>query len=405
MSSDQENPSGNEESETIEVDGSSISDFLKKSDILAALQQETLANLPAPVKKRINALKNLQLEVTNLEAKFYEEVHLLECKYHKLYQPIHEKRYKIVTGNYEPTEEEGEWKLENELADELSKELKDKANVEDESEKKNEKDASNPDSTTVVGIPAFWLTAFKNVQMISEMIQPCDEPILQHLIDVRTVLLEKEPMGFVLEFHFSPNEHFTNSVLTKEYEMKCCPDPCDPFCFEGPEIVKCKGCKIEWKKGKNVTVKQVKKKQKHKNRSSVTRTVTKQVPNESFFNFFNPPEVPEDSESESYDETQALLTSDFEIGHYIRERVVPNAVLYFTGEAMEDYDDDEEEEEEEEEDESEEEDSEEETADRSATENIKKKGGRHSTRNTGRGGGGENILAKSGADPAECKQQ
>lgn len=48
-------------------------------------------NLPAPVKKRINALKNLQLDVTNLEAKFYEEVHLLECKYHKLYHPIHEK--------------------------------------------------------------------------------------------------------------------------------------------------------------------------------------------------------------------------------------------------------------------------------------------------------------------------
>lgn len=46
----------------------------------------------------------------------------------------------------------------------------------------------------VVGIPAFWLTAFKNVQMISEMIQPCDEPILQHLIDVRTELLEKDPM-------------------------------------------------------------------------------------------------------------------------------------------------------------------------------------------------------------------
>lgn len=403
MPSDQDNASGNEE-ETLEIDGSNISDFLKKSDILAALQQQTMANLPAPVKKRINALKNLQLEVTNLEAKFYEEVHLLECKYHKLYHPIHEKRYKIVTGSYEPTEEEGEWKLESEMAEELSKELKQKANVEELSEDKTEKEAT--DSTPVSGIPDFWLTAFKNVQMISEMIQPCDEPILQHLIDVRTVLLEKDPMGFVLEFHFTPNEYFSNSVLTKEYEMKCIPDPCDPFCFEGPEIVKCKGCKIDWKKGKNVTVKLVKKKQKHKNRNAVTRTVVKQVQNESFFNFFNPPEVPEDSESESYDETQALLTSDFEIGHYIRERVVPNAVLYFTGEAMEDYDDDEEEEEEEEEDEedeSEDENSEDEPADKSAGENNKKKGGRP-TRNAARSGG-ENILAKSGADPAECKQQ
>lgn len=41
--------------------------------------------------------------------------------------------------------------------------------------------------------------------------------------------------------------------------------------------------------------------------------------------------MPEDSEAEVDDETQALLTSDFEIGHYIRERIVPRAVLYYTG--------------------------------------------------------------------------
>lgn len=44
----------------------------------------------------------------------------------------------------------------------------------------------------------------------------------------------------MLEFHFKSNEFFSNSVLNKEYEMKCIPDPCDPFSFEGPEIVKCK---------------------------------------------------------------------------------------------------------------------------------------------------------------------
>lgn len=46
-------------------------------------------------------------------------------------------------------------------------------------------------------------------------------------------------------------------------------------------------CTIDWKKGKNVTVKTIKKKQKHKGRGTV-RTITKQVPNESFFNFFSP---------------------------------------------------------------------------------------------------------------------
>lgn len=48
-------------------------------------------------------------------------------------------------------------------------------------------------------------------------------------------------------------------------------------------------CTIEWTKGKNVTLKTIKKKQKHKGRGTV-RTVTKTVPNDSFFNFFTPPE-------------------------------------------------------------------------------------------------------------------
>jgi nucleosome assembly protein 1-like 1 len=30
------------------------------------------------------------------------------------------------------------------------------------------------------------------------------------------------------------------------------------------------------------------------------------------------------------------LSADFEIGHFIRERIIPRAVLYFTGEAIED---------------------------------------------------------------------
>jgi hypothetical protein len=92
----------------------------------------------------------------------------------------------------------------------------------------------------------------------------------------------------MLEFFFEQNDYFTNKVLTKNYEMKCEPDEDDPFSFEGPEIIKCKGCKIDWKQNKNLTVRVVKKKQKHKGHGG-TRTVTKTVPTDSFFNFFDPP--------------------------------------------------------------------------------------------------------------------
>ena len=172
-------------------------------------------------------------------------------------------------------------------------------------------------------------------------------------------------MGFTLHFHFGPNDYFTNTVLTKNYELKCEPED---LSFEGPEIIKCTGCQIDWKPNKNITVKQIKKKQKHKAKGNI-RTITKQVKADSFFNFFDPPAVPDDPNAEVDEDTQvkhiltlmfkqsiiflsqALLTVDFEIGHYIRERIVPRAVLFFTGEALDEESDYDEEEEEDEDDE------------------------------------------------------
>lgn len=40
------------------------------------------------------------------------------------------------------------------------------------------------------------------------------------------------------------------------------------------------------------------------------------------------------------DDAEAILAADFEIGHFLRERIIPRSVLYFTGEAIEDDDDD-----------------------------------------------------------------
>ncbi|XP_077478213.1 uncharacterized protein LOC144090536 isoform X2 [Stigmatopora argus] len=183
------------------------------------------------------------------------------------------------------------------------------------------------------GIPDFWLTIFRNADMLTDMIQEHDEPILKHLKDVQVKFSEAgKPMSFTLEFYFEPNCYFNNAVLTKVYKMKFEPDTSEPFSFEGPEIVDCVGCMIDWHKGKDVTVKTIKKKQKHKGRGTV-RTVTKQVPNPSFFNFFNPVKASPDGDEPDDD---SELTFDFEIGHFFRERIIPRAVLYFTGEAMED---------------------------------------------------------------------
>lgn len=65
-------------------------------------------------------------------------------------------------------------------------------------------------------------------------------------------------------------------------------------------------CKIEWNKGKNVTVKTIKKVQKHK-KGGQRRTVAKQIKNDSFFNFFDPPKLPDVDQPEG--------TSNEELDH------------------------------------------------------------------------------------------
>jgi hypothetical protein len=95
--------------------------------------------------KKINALKNVQLQMLDVESKFYDELHELECKYAKLYEPFYEKRKKIVTGDYEPTETEGKWAL-----DELEDEEDQKTPVENGEPKK---DAGNKSYFFIL----FWI--------------------------------------------------------------------------------------------------------------------------------------------------------------------------------------------------------------------------------------------------------
>lgn len=54
-----------------------------------------------------------------------------------------------------------------------------------------------------------------------------------------------------------------------------------------------------------MTVKLIKKKQKHKQKGA-TRFVTKEVKNDSFFNFFDPPVVPEGGEDELVSSCECL---------------------------------------------------------------------------------------------------
>ena len=68
-----------------------------------------MANLSPSILRRIKALKNIQKSTAHIEADFYKEVQALEAKYLKLYQPLYDQRESIVSGRYEPTDDECHW--------------------------------------------------------------------------------------------------------------------------------------------------------------------------------------------------------------------------------------------------------------------------------------------------------
>jgi nucleosome assembly protein 1-like 1 len=70
--------------------------------------------------------------------------------------------------------------------------------------------------------------------------------------------------------------------------------------------------------------------------------VKKTVPTESFFNFFDPPKAPVEDDDAAASDIDERLELDYQLGEDIKEKLIPRAVDWFTGEALqfEELDDD-----------------------------------------------------------------
>ncbi|KAK9678311.1 hypothetical protein RND81_11G202900 [Saponaria officinalis] len=342
--------------------------------IKARQNSDFLDNLPPNVMKRVEVLKQIQTEHDELEAKFLEERRALEDKYQKLYQPLYTKRYDIVNGVSE--------------VDGVSDEPADQGEDKPAEEK---------------GVPNFWLTAMKTNEVLADSIQEQDEEALKYLKDIKWYRIDvpkdddkkgEATEGFKLEFFFDTNPFFKNSVLTKTYLM---------IDEDEPILEKAIGTEIEWFPGKCLTEKILKKKPKKgsKNAKPITKTETV----DSFFNFFTPPEVPDDDEEideDVADELQSQMELDYDIGSTIRNKIIPHAVSWFTGEAAEDGelgdlddDDDEEDDDEDDEEEADEDEDEDEDDEDEEKTSSRKKGSRKA----------QGEAPQSGENPPECKQQ
>ncbi|KAH6779097.1 nucleosome assembly protein 1 [Perilla frutescens var. hirtella] len=338
-------------------------DGFNVADLGAALNADGRADLVNALKNKLqdlagkhsDVLENLSpnTEHDELEAKFFEERAALEAKYQKLYQPLYTKRYDIVTGVVE---------------------VDGAATQQEDGEDK--------------GVPDFWLTAMKNNEVLAEEISERDEAALKFLKDIKWFRIDN-PKGFKLEFYFDTNPFFKNSVLTKTYHM---------IDEDEPILEKAIGTEIEWLPGKCLTQKVLKKKPKKGSKNAKPITKTEQC--ESFFNFFSPPQA---------EELQNLMEQDYDIGSTIRDKIIPHAVSWFTGEAAQDeygdVDDDEDElddEDDDDEDEDEEEDEEEDDDEEDEEESKTRKKPSATRKKSGRAPAGD---GPQGERPPECKQQ
>ncbi|KAK4375382.1 hypothetical protein RND71_006059 [Anisodus tanguticus] len=244
---------------------------LERSDILETLSPQ--------VRKRVDALRELQGQHDELQAKFLEEKAALEAKYEKLYEPLYTKRYEIVNGVVE-----------------------------------------------LEGVNVAPVDQGDNKGTADED----DEEALEFLKEIKWCRVN-DPKGFKLEFFFDTNPFFKNSVLTKTYHM---------IGDDEHTLEKAIGTDIEWYPGKCLTRKILKKRQKKGLKNAKPEIRIEEC--ESFFNFFKPPQVPEDDgydiDNDTVEKLQYQMEQDYEIGSTIRDKIIPHAVSWFIGELAENDD-------------------------------------------------------------------
>jgi nucleosome assembly protein 1-like 1 len=344
-----------------------------------------LSSLPKDVQKRVAALRKIQDDYTAIDEEYKKARIELERSFLQRKSALYEARRAISTGEVE---------------------VPDRPPVEGEEEAQAE--SAEPEEP-VKGIPQFWAQVLNAHPQIGGYIVEEDLPALETLTNI-TCTYDEEFKSFTLHFHFAENEFFTNTVLTKTYHVT--PDLLDD---KAPSLKSTEGCEIAWKEGKNLCVEETVKKQRAKsgrNKGQI-RTIKVTKPKQSFFHFFSP-QNPEDVEDEEDDEKEGKEDEDdvkihpeddYDIGHAIRTSVIPEAVLWYTGEAALQYDymfggdeDDEDDDEDAEGDEGDDEEEDEEEEEEEEKPPAKSKGKKSS--NAG-------AAAAAGADgekPAECKQ-
>lgn len=254
--------------------------------------------LPFCVRKRLLAVLKLQQESIDTDVEFHRRLFEVEREFNEKRRTIYTKRAAIINGGYEPAAED--YHLDFLAPDAVMSAMK----------------ATEEDSdalATIKGIPNFWLEALHNSSMTGAY--ECDRSALKYLNDIQLEMNMDPNLTFSITFKFDSNPFFENESLTKGYFVDCSVDRSEPFAYDGAQIYKSIGCDIKWKDGMDYTKDQ-----------------------NSFFHFFRQPGT--DAEDAVDARTFDDITTDFEVGLFLKEKLIPKAVLYFLSNEFESVDGD-----------------------------------------------------------------
>lgn len=309
---------------------------------LEGAQSDYISTLPVEEKQIMYALKAQEEEIRALDYKYQLELYELDSKYQKLRNDtLYKSRKELITGAQEP-------KLE---AMELGKDLLKGEDVDEEDEE--EEDEPIVEGLKYDGIESFWLTCLSNLKTCSSTITDRDSEVLSYLTNIKLDYLPfkqldgEDIFGYGLVFEFKPNPFFSNEKLIKTYFYANDTDYEGGLVYKESRLLQ----PIEWKSDEmNVTVEVHVKKQKSKKTGKV-RSLKELVDVESFFSFFYPPDLSALDEIEDDDEAYEMqlefeeqLGLDYAIAEEIKSDLIPRAIDWFTGEALQYKDEDEEDE-------------------------------------------------------------
>jgi len=300
-----ENDSDDDDDDDEEEEDDSDEDEEDDSDDESS-EEDIMSTLPREVVRRVEKLKELNDARDRVMEDYLKERAALEQKYLARNKPFYEKRREIVKGNLDDAIDALVVPAEEDAEDEVHVQAK--------------------------GVPQFWACCMSHLETVAELVTEQDVDCLEHLIDV-TCDDSPDGKGFTLKFYFEPNDYFENLVLTKRYEIP------NLLLEDEPILKSVTGCDINWKHQRCLTHREIQKKQRSKSgrRAGQIRTVTKREHNDSFFHFFNPPKMPAlgEMDEEEADAIEEAFDHDYDVAQSFRSHLVPKAVLWFTGEALE----------------------------------------------------------------------